>query len=70
VFFKVFRYFLFIIIIFPSFSHAVEDEWKIDDFGSYVVASVPGEIVHGDKMRFVIEKRNCNKIGIIFLFNL
>ena len=67
-FFKIFRYFLLIIITLPSFGNAIGDEWKIHDFGSYVVASVPGEVVHGDKMRFVLEKRNCNKIGIMFSF--
>ena len=56
--------------IFPALavSKEVEDEWNIHDFGSYVVASVPGEVVHGDKMRFVLEKKNCNKIGIMFSF--
>jgi len=68
VFFKILRNLLFITIILPSISYAIEDEWNIHDFGSYVVASVPGEVVHGDKMRFVLEKRNCNKIGIMFSF--
>ena len=67
-FFKIFRYFLLVSIFFTTFSYASDDEWNIHDFGSYVVASVPGEVVHGDKMRFVLEKRDCSKIGIMFSF--
>ena len=67
-FFRILRNFLLITFLLPSFSYAIEDEWNIHDFGSYVVASVPGEVVHGDKMRFVLEKSNCNKIGIMFSF--
>ena len=67
-FFKILRNFLLVSVVFTTFSYANDDEWNIHDFGSYVVASVPGEVVHGDKMRFVLEKRNCNKIGIMFSF--
>jgi hypothetical protein len=68
VFFKILRYFLLVSFIFTTFSYASDDEWKIYDFGDYVVASVQGELVYGDKMGFVLEKRNCNKIGIMFYF--
>ena len=61
-FFKILRNFLLVSVIFTTFSYANDDEWNIHDFGSYVVASVPGEVVHGDKMRFVLEKRDCNKV--------
>ena len=53
-FFKILRNFLLITFLLPSFSYAIEDEWNIHDFGSYVVASVPGEVVHGDKMLSLI----------------
>ena len=54
---KILRNFLLVSVILTSFSYANDDEWNIHDFGSYVVASVPGEVVHGDKMRFVLEKK-------------
>ena len=62
-FFKILRYFLLVSFIFTTFSYASDDEWNIHDFGSYVVASVPGEVVHGDKMRFVLEKKTVIKLG-------
>ena len=67
-FFKIIKYFVLITSIFTSIAYASEDEWNVHDFGSYIVTSVPGEISHGDKMRFVLEKKNCNKIGVMFSF--
>ena len=28
-------------------------------FQDMIIASVPGEIVHGDKLRFILKKGNC-----------
>ena len=67
-FFKILRNLLLVTLILPTFAYANNDEWNIHDFGSYVVASVPGEVVYSDKMRFILEKRDCNKIGIMFSF--
>ena len=61
-FFKILRYFVLITSIFTTLTYASEDEWNVRDFGSYIVTSVPGEISHGDKMRFVLEKIDCNKM--------
>ena len=60
--------FILILLLVPAFSYAEDDEWHVHDFGEFIVASVPGEVVHGDKLRFVINKKNCNKLGIMFSF--
>ena len=33
-----------------------------------VVASVPGKIIHGDKLRFVLTKGDCNYVNVLFSF--
>ena len=58
---------LFLLIAQPHAS-AEDDEWYIEDFGGFIVTAVPGEVVHGDKLRFVINKKNCNKLSIMFSF--
>ena len=32
-----------------------ENEWYVNDFGTFVVAAVSGEVIHGDKLRFFIK---------------
>ena len=49
--------FLFLLVIAYQ-AQADEDKWSLDDFGSYVVASVHGEVVWGDKLRFALMKKN------------
>jgi hypothetical protein len=58
------------LVTFLSVTHsfAKEDEWQIDDFDSFIVASVPGEVVHGDKLRFALKKESCDKLNILFSF--
>ena len=57
----VFAHLLVFLILIAHQVRAEDDEWYINDFGNYIVAAVPGEVVHGDKLRFVIKKTNCNK---------
>ena len=58
-----------ILILLIAQPHAsADDEWYIEDFGGFIVTAVPGEVVHGDKLRFVINKKNCNKLSIMFSF--
>ena len=59
--------FIILLIVHPHV-RAEDDEWYVRDFGEFIVASVPGEVVHGDKLRFVINKKNCNKLSIMFSF--
>ena len=59
---------LFLIVIAYQVQASEDDEWYIEDFGGFIVTAVPGEVVHGDKLRFVINKTNCNKLSIMFSF--
>ena len=59
--------FLFLLVIAYQ-AQASDDEWSIDNFDNMVVASVPGEIVHGDKLRFVLKKGHCNSLSVLFSF--
>ena len=59
--------FLFLFVIIYQ-AQADEDEWSIDKFDNMIVASVPGEIVHGDKLRFILKKGNCESLNILFSF--
>ena len=46
-----------------------ENEWYVNDFGTFVVAAVSGEVVHGDKLRFFIKKEDCSKVSMMFSFS-
>ena len=59
---------ILILLIVQPHASAEDDEWYIEDFGGFIVTAVPGEVVHGDKLRFVINKTNCNKLSIMFSF--
>ena len=41
---------------------------QADDYDNMVVASVPGKIIHGDKLRFVLTKGDCNYVNVLFSF--
>ncbi len=57
-------------LIFAYQAQAEEDnEWYVNDFGSFVVAAVSGEVVHGDKLRFFIKKGDCSKVSMMFSFS-
>ena len=58
-----------LVISFISITHpqAEEDEWNINDYGDYIVAAVPGQIIWGDRLRFVFEKKDkCKTMSIWF----
>ena len=58
-----------LVISFLSITHpqAEEDEWEINDYGDYVVAAVPGQVIWGDRLRFVFEKKDkCKTMSIWF----
>ena len=43
-------------------------EWLVEDAGSHVVTSVSGEVIHGDKLKFILNKKNCDEVGVFFTF--
>lgn len=47
-------------------SQELEGEWEIDTFGESVVLSHTGLITHGDRLSFIFEKENCEKVIYIF----
>ena len=61
--------FLFLLVIAYQ-AQAKEDEWEIGTFQDMIVTSVPGEIVHGDKLRFILKKGNCGSLNVLFSFYL
>ena len=57
-------------IVFAYQAQAEENnEWYVNDFGNFVVAAVPGEVIHGDKLRFFIKKEDCSKVTMMFSFS-
>ena len=57
-------------LVFVYQAQAEEDnEWYVNDFGTFVVAAVSGEVVHGDKLRFFIKKEDCSKVSMMFSFS-
>ena len=57
-------------LVFAYQAQAEEDnEWYVNDFGTFVVAAVSGEVVHGDKLRFFIKKEDCSKVSMMFSFS-
>ena len=59
--------FLFLLVIAYQ-AQADEDEWEVHTFQDMIIASVPGEIVHGDKLRFILKKGNCRSLNVLFSF--
>tara|TARA_Y100001970_G_scaffold228978_1_gene283850 strand:- start:3384 stop:3962 length:579 start_codon:yes stop_codon:yes gene_type:complete len=58
-----------ILLLIHPHAKAEDVEWNVHDFGNYVVAAVPGNVIHGDKLRFFIRKSDCSKVGMIFSFS-
>ena len=57
-------------IVFAYHAQAEEnEEWYVNDFGTFVVAAVSGEVIHGDKLRFFIKKSDCSKVAMMFSFS-
>ena len=62
--------YLFFFLVFAYQAQAEEEnEWYVNDFGTFVVAAVSGEVVHGDKLRFFIKKEDCSKVSMMFSFS-
>ena len=53
----------FILNFYPT---AQAKEIEIDWLETFVMVSVPGEVMHGDRLRFVMQKNNCDQAFILF----
>ena len=59
--------FLFL-VLFAYHAQADEDQWYVEEFDTFVVTAKNGEVTHGDKLRFFMNKGDCERIGILFSF--
>ena len=60
--------FLFI-LVFVYQAQADEHEWNIEEFDTFITTAKHGDISHGDKLRFLINKGDCSRMGILFSFS-
>ena len=60
--------FLFILVIAYQ-AQADEHEWSVQEFDTYITTTKAGEITHGDKLRFFINKGDCSRMNIVFSFS-
>ncbi len=59
--------FLFL-VLFAYHAQADEDQWYVEEFDTFVVTAKNGEVTHGDKLRFFMNKSDCERMGILFSF--
>ena len=59
--------FLFL-VLFAYHAQAEEDLWYVEEFDTFVVTAKNGEVTHGDKLRFFMNKGDCSRMGILFSF--
>ena len=59
--------FLFL-VLFAYHVQANEDQWYVEEFDTFVVTAKNGEVTHGDKLRFFMNKGDCSRMGILFSF--
>ena len=59
--------FLFL-VLFAYHDQADEDQWYVEEFDTFVVTAKNGEVTHGDKLRFFMNKGDCSRMGILFSF--
>ena len=59
--------FLFL-VLFAYHAQAEEDLWYVEEFDTFVVTAKNGEVTHGDKLRFFMNKGDCERMGILFSF--
>ena len=59
--------FLFL-VLFAYHVQADEDQWNVEEFDTFVVTAKNGEVTHGDKLRFFMNKGDCSRMGILFSF--
>ena len=58
---------LFLLVIAYQ-AQAEEDQWYVKEFDTFVITAKNGEKTHGDKLRFIINKGDCLRMGILFSF--
>ena len=59
--------FLFL-VLFAYHVQADEDQWYVEEFDTFVVTAKNGEVTYGDKLRFFMNKGDCERMGILFSF--
>ena len=59
--------FLFL-VLFAYHAQADEDQWYVEEFDTFVVTAKNGEVTYGDKLRFFMNKGDCERMGILFSF--
>ena len=62
-----FHLFLFLLVVAYQ-AQAEEDQWYLEEFDTFVVTAKNGEVTHGDKLRFFMNKGDCERMGILFSF--
>ena len=62
-----FACFLFL-VLFAYHAQADEDQWYVEEFDTFVVTAKNGEVTYGDKLRFFMNKGDCERMGILFSF--
>ena len=56
-------------LVFAYQAQAEEEGWSVEEFSDFVVTAKHGEVIHGDKLRFFINKGDCSRMGILFTFS-
>ena len=61
-------YLFLFLVLFAYHAQADEDQWYVEEFDTFVVTAKNGEVTYGDKLRFFMNKGDCERIGILFSF--
>ena len=56
-------------LVFAYQAQAEEGNWRVEEFSDFVVTAKNGEVIHGDKLRFLIKKKDCSRMSILFSFS-
>ena len=56
-------------LVFAYQAQAEEGNWRVEEFSDFVVTAKNGEVIHGDKLRFLIKKNDCSRMSILFSFS-
>ena len=56
-------------LVFAYQAQAEEGNWRVEEFSDFVVTAKNSEVIHGDKLRFLIKKNDCSRMSILFSFS-
>ena len=57
----------FFLILAPLNAFA-EEEWNIEKLDTFTYGAVSGEVIHGDKLRFIMHEDKCDEVLNVFSF--